>query len=278
MTLQKNSVAVVSGAGSGIGRALAMRLAAEGISGLAIADVNAEGLAETAGMIEGGTKLTTHVIDVADREAMRAFADEVVREHGRVTHVINNAGVALGGTVSEVSIDEIEWLMGVNFWGVVHGTMLFLPYPKKEPVAHVINISSIFGMVAPPGQAAYCASKFAVRGFTEVLRHELEGTNIAVSVVHPGGVKTNIANNARIAENTIHSPDEIERRLARMNHNLSTTTPARAAEIIVRGIKKRNPRITVGPDAKIMSLIQRLFPKRYFAIANTITGGKLSET
>lgn len=278
MTLQKNSVAVVTGAGSGIGRALAGRLADEGIAGVAIADVDADGLRETADGITAGAKITKHVVDVADREAMRGFADEVVRVHGRVTHIINNAGVALGGTVREVSLDEIEWLMSVNFWGVVNGTKLFLQYLEREPVAHIINVSSIFGMIAPPGQAAYCASKFAVRGFTEALRHELEGTNIAVSAVHPGGVRTNIANNARIAENTVHSPDEIERRLKRMNRNLSTTTPNRAAEIIVRGIKNRNPRIIVGPDARILSLIQRLFPNRYFAIADKITGGKLSET
>lgn len=278
MTLTKDSVAVVTGAASGIGRALAKRLAAEGIAGLAIADVNSEGLEETEREITGGAKVTTHIVDVADREAMRGFADEVASAHGRVTHVINNAGVALGGTLREVSLDEIEWLMGVNFWGVVHGTMFFMPYLEREPSAHIVNISSIFGMIAPPGQAAYCASKFAVRGFTEALRHELEGTNIAVSVVHPGGVKTNIANSARIAANTVHSPDEIERRLKRINRNLSTTSPERAAEIIINGIKGRRVRIIVGPDAKILSWIQRIFPKRYFAIANAISRGKLSET
>lgn len=278
MTLTKDSVAVVTGAGSGIGRALAIRHAAEGIAGLAIADNNRERLEETAREITGDVKVTTHLVDVADREQMREFADEVVRLHGRVTHVINNAGVALGGTLTEVSLDEIEWLMGVNFWGVVHGTMFFMPYLEKERSAHIVNISSIFGMIAPPGQAAYCASKFAVRGFTEALRHELEGTNIVVSVVHPGGVKTNIANSARIAANTVHTPDEIERRLKRINRNLSTTSPDRAAEIIINGIKRRYPRIIVGPDAKILSWIQRIFPKRYFAIANAISRGKLSET
>lgn len=277
MTLQKDSVAVVTGAGSGIGRALAKRLAAEGIAGLAIADVNREGLDETAAAI-GGTKVSQHIVDVADREAMQAFVDSVISEHGRVTHVINNAGVALGGTLKEVTLDEIEWLTGVNFWGVVHGTKLFLPHLEKEPEAHIVNISSLFGLVAPPGQTAYCASKFAVRGFTEVLRHELEGTNIAVSVVHPGGVRTNIANNARIAQNTAHTADEIERRLKRINRNLSTTTPDRAAEIIIKGIRKRSPRIIVGPDAQLLSWIQRLFPKRYLAIANAISGGKLKET
>ena len=278
MTLTKDSVAVVTGAGSGIGRALAIALAAEGIAGLAIADNNREGLDETAREITGDVKVTTHIVDVADRGQMREFADDVANAHGRVTHVINNAGVALGGTLKEVSLDEIEWLMGVNFWGVVHGTMFFMPHLEKEHSAHIVNISSIFGMIAPPGQAAYCASKFAVRGFTEALRHELEGTNIAVSVVHPGGVKTNIANSARIAANTAHSPDEIERRLKRINRNLSTTSPTRAAEIIINGIKARRVRIIVGPDARILSWIQRVFPKRYFAIANAISRGKLSET
>lgn len=277
MTIRRNSVAVVTGAGSGIGRALAKRLAAEGIAGLAIADVNREGLEETAMML-GDAKVSLHVVDVADRAAMASFVDAVISEHGRVTHLINNAGVALGGTLKEVSLDEIEWLMGVNFWGVVHGTKLFLPYPVKEPEAHIVNISSLFGLVAPPGQTAYCASKFAVRGFTEALRHELEDTNIAVSVVHPGGVKTNIANSARIAESSEITADELEQRLARMNRNLSTTKPDRAAEIIIKGIKKRSPRIIVGPDAQVLSWIQRLFPKRYLAIANAISGGKLKET
>lgn len=277
MTLRSDSVAVITGAGSGIGRALAHRLAVEGIAGLALADVNREGLDETAAAITGTAKVSTHIVDVADREAMQAFVDDVVREHGRVTHVINNAGVALGGTLKEVTLDEIEWLMGVNFWGVVHGTKMFLPHLEKEKSAHIVNISSLFGFIAPPGQTAYCASKFAVRGFTESLRHELEGSNIAVSAVHPGGVKTNIANSARIAANTVQSGEEIERRLQKMNRNLSTTSPERAAEIIIDGIKKGKPRIIVGPDAQILSWIQRLFPKRYFAIANFISGGKLSE-
>lgn len=277
MTIRKESVAVITGAGSGIGRALAKRFAAEGVAGIAIADLNREGLEETAGML-GDAKVSQHIVDVSDRTAMQGFVEEVIREHGRVTHVINNAGVALGGTLKEVSLEEIEWLMGVNFWGVVHGTKLFMPHLEKEAEAHIVNISSLFGFVAPPGQAAYCASKFAVRGFTEVLRHELEGTNIAVSVVHPGGVRTNIANSARIAEDTVHTPDEIERRLKRINRNLSTTTPDRAAEIIINGIKKRSPRILVGPDAQLLSWIQRLFPKRYLAIANAISGGKLKET
>ncbi|MBX3299632.1 MAG: SDR family oxidoreductase [Acidobacteria bacterium] len=275
MTIKTNSVAVITGAGSGIGRALAVRIANEGIAGLALADLNADRLAETAELITTGPKVTTHRIDVADREAMRRFADDVVSEHGRVTHVINNAGVALGGTVREVSLDEIEWLMGVNFWGVVHGTKFFLPYLEKEGSAHIVNISSLFGMVAPPGQAAYCASKFAVRGFTEALRHELAGTNISVSSVHPGGVSTNIVNSARIARDTTLSDAEIERLKRFQNKLLATTKPERAAEIILNGIKRRSPRILVGPDAAIISRIARVFPKSYVAVMNLLSGGKM---
>lgn len=277
MTIKKDSVAVITGAGSGIGRALAVRIAKEGVAGLALADLNAEGLAETAKLITGRAKVTTHEVDVADRDAMRQFADEVVREHVRVTHLINNAGVALGGTVRDVSLDEIEWLMGVNFWGVVHGTKFFLPHLEKEDSAHIVNISSLFGMVAPPGQAAYCASKFAVRGFTESLRHELEGTNIAVSSVHPGGVKTNIVNNARIAAGVSITEEELEKQRKFQNKLLSRTTPERAAEIIVTGMLWREPRILVGPDAAIISRIARIFPRSYFAVVNFMSGGKLND-
>lgn len=279
MSVQKESVAVVTGAASGIGRALAVRLAREPIAGIAIADVNAEGLTETLDLLRGyAGKVTSHAVDVSSAEAMRAFADDVARTHGRVTHVINNAGVALGGTIKEVSLDEIGWLMGINFWGVVHGTKFFLPYLEKEASAHIVNISSLFGLIAPPGQGAYCASKFAVRGFTEVLRHELEGTNIAVSVVHPGGIKTNIANSARIAAATQMSQQEIEERRKKVNKHLSRTTPDEAAETIVRGIKARQPRIIVGLDARISSQIARAFPRRYLAIMNFISGGRLKVT
>ncbi len=277
MTIRKDSVAVITGAGSGIGRALAARFAREGVAGLAIADLNTDGLAETAGMISGSAKVTQHPIDVANRDAMAAFADDVIREHGRVTHVINNAGVALGGNLDEVSLDEIEWLMGVNFWGVVHGTKFFLPHLQKETSAHIVNISSLFGMIAPPGQAAYCASKFAVRGFTEALRHEMEGTNIAVSAVHPGGVKTNIVNNARTGSGVKMTQEEIEKRRRFENKLLSRTSPDEAAEIIFRGIMARKPQIIVGSDAAILSRIARIFPRSYLAVANLIGGGGLKK-
>lgn len=277
MTIKKDSVAVITGAGSGIGRALAMRFADEGVAGIALADVNADGLAETANLIADKTKVSVHAVDVSDREAMAAFADDVIAQQGRATHLINNAGVALGGKVSEVSLDEIEWLMGVNFWGVVHGTKFFLPYLEKESSAHIVNISSLFGMIAPPGQAAYCASKFAVRGFTEALRHELEGTNIAVSVVHPGGVQTNIVNSARISTGVTLTEDELAKLKKFQNKLLARTSPERAAEIIVSGIKSRQPRVIVGPDAAMLSRIARLFPRRYLAVANMIGGGALKQ-
>jgi short-subunit dehydrogenase len=279
MSLTKESVVVITGAASGIGRALAVRLAQEPIAGIAISDVNAEGLAETEKLINNSNlKVTAHRVNVADESEMRAFVDEVVKSHGRVTHLINNAGVALGGSVSEVSLDDMRWLMSINFWGVVYGSKLFLPYLEKEKSAHIVNFSSLYGIIAPPGQATYCASKFAVRGFTEALRHELEDTNIAVSVIHPGGVKTNIANNAKLGEGVTLSEQEIAIRKEKMNENLSRTTPEQAAEIIVRGIKNRNPRILIGIDAGILSRIARLFPRRYFSIIDFISGGRLKNT
>ena len=229
MSLTKASVVVITGASSGIGRALALRLATEPVAGIAIGDVNVGTLAETAKMIQGvQTRITRHKVNVAVEADMRAFAEEVVREHGRVTHVINNAGVALAGSCREVSLEDIRWLMDINFWGVVFGTKFFLPFLEKERSAHIVNVSSLYGLIAPPGQAAYSASKFAVRGFTEALRHELKGTNIAVSVVHPGGVKTNIANSARIGAGLKLTPEEIQERMDAVNLLLSRTTPEQA--------------------------------------------------
>ncbi len=276
MSLTTESVVVITGAASGIGRALAVRLAREPIAGLAIADVNAEALAETEKLMSKPNLLVTaHRVNVADEGEMSVFAEEVGKRHGRVTHVINNAGVALGGTLRDVSLDDMRWLIDINFWGVVYGTKLFLPFLEKEKSAHIVNFSSLFGIIAPPGQAAYAASKFGVRGFTEALRHELEDTNIAVSVVHPGGVKTNIANNAKIGAGVALSEKELREKKEKANRNLNRTTPEQAAEIIVNGIKTRNPRILVGADARLLSLIGRLFPRRYFPIIDFISGGRL---
>ncbi len=276
MSLTKESVVVITGAASGIGRALAVRLAQEPIAGIAVSDVNISGLAETQKLIAGeNPKITTHKVNVANEDEMRNFAEDVVQKHGRVTHIINNAGVALGGTVAEVSIEDIRWLININFWGVVYGTKFFLPHLKKEKSAHIVNFSSLFGIIAPPGQAAYCASKFAVRGFTESLRHELENTNISVSTIHPGGIKTSIADNARIGKYVRLSEEEIEKRRIKENKNLSRTSPAQAAEIIVKGIKAKNPRILIGADARLLGFITRIFPRRYFSVIDFISGGRL---
>jgi short-subunit dehydrogenase len=275
MTLSKNSVAVVTGAASGIGRALAIRLAKENIAGIAISDVNEKGLNETAEMVQKfGVNCSSHIVDVSNREHMRTFAYEVVKNHGRVTHLINNAGVALIGNVEEVSLEDIEWLMGINFWGTVYGVKFFLPILREQEQAHIVNVSSIFGIIAPPGNAAYCASKFAVRGFTEALRHELEDSNIAVSCVHPGGVKTNIGEAARTGE---RSSEAEKKKAAQFLARASRTTADEAAETILKGIKTKNPKILIGADARTIDKIQRLFPRKYFAVMDKLYGGKLSE-
>lgn len=276
MSLTNESVVVITGAASGIGRALAVRLSRENIAGIAISDVNAEGLSETEKLINNpNIKITTHIVDVGNEEEMRGFAVEVADRHSRITHIINNAGVALGGSLAEISIEDIRWLMDINYWGVVYGTKFFLPYLQKESSAHIVNFSSLFGLIAPPGQSAYCSSKFAVRGFTEALRHELEGSHICVSVIHPGGVATNIANTARIGRYVKLTAEEITQKREKENKNLSRTTPDQAAEIILKGIKAKKTRILIGIDSKLLSWINRIFPRRYFAVIDLISGGRL---
>lgn len=275
MSLNEKSIAVITGAASGIGRALAVRLAKENIAGVAISDVNEKDLRETAAMIEdSGVEVLMSVVDVSKREDFQRFSNEILEKFGRATHLINNAGVGLIGRTEEVSLEDIEWLMGINFWGTVYGTKIFLPILRKEKIAHIINISSVFGIVAPPGQSAYCASKFAVRGFTESLRHELEDSNILVSCVHPGGIKTNIAKQARKGEN---APEEHKKQAPVIFDKLAKTTPEQAAETIVNGIKQKNPRILIGSDAIQISAIQRLFPRKYFKIMDKLSGGRLSK-
>ena len=194
----RDGVALVTGAASGIGRALALGLAARGAH-LALVDRNASGLEAVAAQArQRGVRVSTHPFDLSKQEDIVALVSDVIAQHGRVTLLINNAGVALGGRFEEVSLEEFEWLMSINFHAVAALTKACLPYLLREDGAHLVNVSSVFGLVAPEGQTAYSASKFAVRGFTEALRHELEG-RLSVSVVHPGGVKTNIALGARVA-------------------------------------------------------------------------------
>jgi NAD(P)-dependent dehydrogenase (short-subunit alcohol dehydrogenase family) len=263
----KGGVAVITGAGSGIGRALSHRLAAEKMS-LALADVDDAGLQKTAREVAERTdekkiQVTTHLVDVSDARRMEQFASEVVQQHERATLLINNAGVALYGFFEEITMADFEWLMGINFWGVVHGVKNFLPLLRHQPRAHIVNVSSIYGIIAPSGQSAYCAAKFAVRGFTEVLRHELEGTSVGVSCVHPGGIRTPIAKSARIGAG-VH-PSIRDLNLARFDRH-AITSPESAADRIVRGVRRNQPRILIGPDAVRLDRLQRLLPIRYWKI------------
>ena len=261
MSFLSEGTAVVTGAGSGIGRALAQQLAATH-SGLALTDIDEAGLQQTVRSLEKkGALITAHVLDVADEKAMCLFAKDVRKKHGRVTLLINNAGVALEGTFEEISLDDFRWLMNINFWGTVYGVTYFLPVLKREERAHIVNLSSVFGLIAPPGQPAYSASKFAVRGFTECLRHELEGTSVGVSCVHPGGIRTAIARRARIGAGVTRTGREEE--LARFER-LFRTSPEAAATRILRGVERREPRILIGSDAYKIDILQRLRPGTYW--------------
>jgi NAD(P)-dependent dehydrogenase (short-subunit alcohol dehydrogenase family) len=261
MSFLGEGVAVVTGAGSGMGRCLAQQLAAAG-SSLALADVNESGLSETVAQL-GATKgkVTSHVVDVANESRVKAFAAEVESQHGRCTMLFNNAGVALLGNFEELSVDDIRWLMDINFWGVIYGVTYFLPLLKREKRAHIVNTSSIFGLVGAVGQSAYCASKFAVRGFTESLRHELEGTNVFVTSVHPGGIKTPIAKHARPgarADANLHKDS-----IARFDRVAITSAEA-AATRILRGVENREPRVLIGSDCKSVDILQRITPAGYW--------------
>jgi NAD(P)-dependent dehydrogenase (short-subunit alcohol dehydrogenase family) len=268
MSFLSNGVAVVTGAGSGIGRALAQQLAAPG-SALALADIDEAGLLETARSLEKKSALvTTHVLDVADEDGVRSFAEDVAGRHGRVTLLINNAGVALHGNFEEVSLDDFRLLMNINFWGTVYGVKFFLPLLRREKRAQIVNISSVFGMVAPAGQCAYAASKFAVRGFTEALRHELDGGNVCVSCVHPGGIRTQIARRARVGAGVTGTGHQ--EKAARFE-KLLRTSPEAAAARILRGVERREPRILIGSDAYKIDILQRLRPASYWkALARRI--------
>jgi short-subunit dehydrogenase len=266
MTATRGAAAAVTGAASGIGRALALELAARG-SDLALADRDEAGLREVAAEIAKthARKVTVHRVDVAEPSQIEAFAQEATASHPGLNIVINNAGVALLGQFSEIDLSQMEWLININFWGVVRVTHAFLPHLQRQRQAHIVNLSSIFGIIAPPGQTAYSASKFAVRGFSESLRHELQmaASPVRLSVVHPGGVNTNIVRNCRmgvsLTDNKIRS-DAIER-----FENVARTTPEAAARRIIDGIENNEPRILIGSDARFMDVVQRLRPATYWA-------------
>lgn len=253
--------AVITGAAAGIGRAIAVSLACRGCH-LALADIDEAGLAETADLARAyAVRVSRHRVDVADRVSVAEFPSLVTAEHPGVDVLVNNAGVAVGGTFEQVSDEDFEWLFEINFWGVVRMTRAFLPLLQASDDARVVNLSSVYGLIAPPEQVAYASSKFAVRGFSEALRHELEGSSVGVTVVHPGGVATAIAEKARIPAGV--SDEEIARRHARYR-KLLRLPPALAGETIVRGIERRQARVLIGSDAKLISLIARVMPVSYW--------------
>jgi len=257
----QGGVAVITGAASGIGAALALNLAGRGMA-LALADRNPAGLATAAAAARAkGVKVTEHVLDVQDVDALAALPEAVLADHGRVTLLVNNAGVALIGDFEQVAMADFEWVMNINFWAPVRLTRAFLYALHREDTAHIVNVSSIFGIVAPPGNAAYCASKFAVRGFSEALRHELLGSNITLTVVHPGGIRTAIADNARLSQSV--DPAEAKEKIGEFN-KLLKTSPEEAAEVIVKAILKRQGRALIGSDARMLDRIQRFFPMTYW--------------
>ncbi|MRI54233.1 SDR family NAD(P)-dependent oxidoreductase [Methylobacterium sp. DB1607] len=259
----RGRIALVTGAASGIGAALSLALAERGCA-LALADRDAPGLAETARAARAaGVAVSEHVLDLADREALLALPEAVRTRHGGLQLLVNNAGVALGGRFEETHPADIDWLMDVNLHAVMRLTHACLPLLRAEPQAQIVNLSSVFGIIAPAGQAAYAASKFAVRGFTEALRHEFEGTGLGVTLVHPGGVATAIARNAR-------TPRAMDPRTAAEGlaafERLLTLRPEAAAAAILCGIEARAPRVVIGADARRALLIQRLMPVRYWSL------------
>jgi short-subunit dehydrogenase len=267
MTAIRGSAAAVTGAASGIGRALALELAARGCD-LALADRDEAGLQAVAAEI-GRThqrKVTVHRVDIGEPNEIAEFAQAATSAHPGLNIVVNNAGVALLGQFNEIDQAQMDWLMNINFWGVVHATRAFLPHLASKPEAHIVNLSSIFGIIAPPGQTAYAAAKFAVRGFSESLRHELQvaGSPVRLSVVHPGGVSTNIVRNSRAGSGVTDNARRAET-IERFDA-VAKTTPAAAALRIIVGIEKNQPRILIGNDARFMDLLQRFRPGTYWSV------------
>ncbi|MBC9734543.1 SDR family NAD(P)-dependent oxidoreductase [Nocardioides marmotae] len=261
MKTLENKVVVITGAGSGIGRALALDCARRG-SLLALSDVDETGLAETAALVRatGVRELRTDRLDVADRDAMTAYAASVADQFGRVNVVVNNAGVALAGDLVDLDYPDIDWIIGINFLGVLHGTKAFLPHLIASGDGHVVNLSSLFGLVSMPGQSIYNATKYAVRGMSEALRIEMlaGGHQVGVTVVHPGGIKTAIARNARVS-----SREDQASTASFFDKKLAKTTPEKAAEVIIAGVLADKSRVLVGSDAHALHWFGKLAGARY---------------
>jgi NAD(P)-dependent dehydrogenase (short-subunit alcohol dehydrogenase family) len=259
-------VAAITGGGSGIGRALAIELASRGCH-VALSDIDEEGLAETVVLVEQAArtapvKVSSAHVDVADRDAVESWAADVVAEFGHVNLIFNNAGVALSANVTAMGYDSFRWLMDINFWGVVNGTLAFLPHLKASGDGHVVNISSVFGLLGIPSQSAYNAAKFAVRGFTDALRTELdiERCGVSATTIHPGGIRTNIARNARF-EFAEHEEAVDAEQAAVDFEKLTRTTPEKAAKLIIGAVEKNKRRALIGPDAHLFDAAARLSPR-----------------
>lgn len=262
----ENKVVAITGAASGVGRALAIELARHGAH-VSLCDVDTIGLNQTLQRMRAqrtDVRVLMRQVDVADRAAVFAWRDATLTEFGCVDIVINNAGVSVSSRVEDLSEADLRWIVDINWWGVVHGTQAFIPALKLRPSASLVNISSVFGLVAVPTQAAYNATKFAVRGFTEALRHEFEGTPLHVMCVHPGGIRTNIVRHARNHEMPDGSTDAA--RAIQDFDRIARTSPEQAARIILRDILARRPRCLIGADARFLSLLARLFPVRYWSV------------
>jgi short-subunit dehydrogenase len=268
-------VAAITGAGSGMGRSLAIQLAREGCH-LSLADRNAASLVETAKLAQVAAlqtvgaplRVTTRTLDVADRAAMFDWAAQTAAEHGRVNLVFNNAGVVLSSTVDGMDYADLEWIVGINFWGVVHGTKAFLPYLKASGAGHIVNTSSVFGLFAQPGMSGYNATKFAVRGFTEALRQELDLMKCGVSAtcVHPGGIRTAIAQSSRIASNMVGFMIESEQQGKDDFEKFFITSADEAASQILAGVRKNKRRVLIGCDARAADWLARTLPAAYQAL------------
>ena len=261
----KNQVAAITGAASGMGRTLAVELAQRGCH-LALSDVNELELAKTAELAgRHGVRVTITRLDVADRAAVFAWADQVAKDHGKVNLIFNNAGVALSANAGTVPLADFEWIMGINFWGVVWGTQAFLPHLKKSGEGHVVNTSSLFGLMSQPTQGTYNASKFAVRGFTESLRQELDVENCGVSAtcVHPGGIRTNIARAAKLDPSIAADAAAAERARQKFDKLLNTTTANSAARKMIRAVEQNQRRLLIGPDAVFLDKFVRIVGAGY---------------
>lgn len=251
----QDRVAVITGAGSGIGQALAQMLAQRGCH-LALVDVNQSGLEQTRSQVEdsgAGVNLSLHQADVSDKERMMALPQEVLAEHGRVHLLVNNAGVGVYKNVADQSIEDMEWIIGINLWGVIYGCKFFLPHLLEQEEAHIVNVSSMLGLIGLPSQGSYSATKFAVRGFSEALWRELKQTPVKVSIVHPGAVKTNILNTARYGD------EETEQKLKKIMDRFAPEAD-KAAKKILKGIQKEKHRILVCPETYLMDWGKRMFP------------------